>query len=106
MSEMHASKDCKQQRQQRCDAGKAEDVEIANSDVRKRCPSPKTDGCNEKAGDSEEHLNPELTIPNQQVCELLREKLRVEHLRTEQTNVYVIHQYEKDREPTQQIYSV
>jgi hypothetical protein len=62
---MQASKDSKQQKQQRRNAGKAEDVEIAHSDVRKWCPSPKTYGCNQKSGDSEEHLNAELTIPNQ-----------------------------------------
>jgi hypothetical protein len=106
VSEMQPAENNEQQEQQRRYAGEAQQVEIAHSDLRKGGPSSKTDRRNKKAGDGKKHLNAELTIPNKQMHELGWEKLGIEHLRAEKAYVDMVHQHEKDRKPTEQVYPV
>ena len=66
-----------QQDKQWCNAGKAQQIKIANIDAGKRTPAPERGRSNEKAGDGEENLHAKLTVPNQRGDQLVGETFGV-----------------------------
>lgn len=106
MREIEAAQDREQQQEQRRDAGKAQQVEIARGDAGKRTPAAQCGRRNEESGDGEEYLNGELAIPHKRGNQLGGNPPGVGHLRNLQSHVNVVHQHEEDGEATEQVHAV
>lgn len=106
MGKMQPTEHRQQQQQKRRNPGETQQIKIAQAHLRKRSPTPQCDRCNQESRNYKKHLHTELPIPDKKVNELRRKEFGVNHIRAEQPDVDVIHQYEEDREPAQQIDSV